>query len=85
MTKDFLKGNPAKLIFLFAIPYLLGSLFHRFYNTVDTVIVGRTLGVDALAAVGACGSLVWFFMGAIQGVTTGFAALAAQRDRKSVV
>lgn len=79
MTKDFLKGNPAKLIFLFAIPYLLGSLFHRFYNTVDTVIVGRTLGVDALAAVGACGSLVWFFMGAIQGVTTGFAALAAQR------
>lgn len=79
MTKDFLKGNPAKLILFFAIPYLIGSLFHKFYNFADTAIVSRTLGVNALAAVGACGSIVWFFMGSIMGLTAGFSALVAQR------
>lgn len=79
MTNDLTKGKPAKLIFFFAIPYLIGNLFQQFYNMADTVIVGRILGMNALAAVGATGSIVWFAMGSIQGLTTGFAAITAQR------
>ena len=52
MTKTLTSGNPAKLIFLFTIPLLIGNLFQQFYNMADTLIVGRTLGVEALAAVG---------------------------------
>lgn len=79
MTTDLTKGKPAKLIFFFAIPYLIGNLFQQFYNIADTVIVGRILGMNALAAVGATGSLTWLAMGSIQGLTTGFAAYTAQR------
>ncbi len=78
-TSDLTKGNPSKLIFFFAIPYLIGNLFQQFYNMADTVIVGRILGMNALAAVGATGSIVWFTTGSIQGLTTGFAAITAQR------
>ena len=49
MTKDMTKGNPMKLIVGFALPLLCGFLFQQFYNLVDTVIVGRFLGVDELA------------------------------------
>jgi len=79
MTNDLTKGSPAKLIFMFAIPYLIGNLFQQFYNMADTVIVGRTIGVNALAAVGATGTLAWFSMGTIQGLTTGLSAVTAQR------
>ncbi len=77
-TSDLTKGNPTKLIFFFAIPYLIGNLFQQFYNMADTVIVGRILGMNALAAVGATGSIVWLTTGSIQGLTTGFAAITAQ-------
>lgn len=53
MVKDMTKGSPMKLILGFAIPMLMGMLFQQFYNLVDTMIVGKTLGVDALAGVGA--------------------------------
>ena len=79
MTTDMTKGNPAKLIFFFAIPFLIGNIFQQFYNIADTVIVGRILGVEALASVGATGSFVWFAMGSIQGLTAGFSAITAQR------
>ncbi len=79
MTTDFSKGSPAKLILSFTIPYLIGNLFQQFYNIADTVIVGQILGVRALAAVGATGSLVWFASGAIQSLTTGFSAVTAQK------
>ena len=49
MVKDMTKGSPMKLILGFAIPMLMGMLFQQFYNLVDTMIVGKTLGVDALA------------------------------------
>ena len=52
MTKDMTNGSPMKLILGFSIPLLFGYLFQQFYNLVDTLIVGRFLGVDALAAVG---------------------------------
>ena len=57
MTKDMTNGSPMKLILGFSIPLLFGYLFQQFYNLVDTLIVGRFLGVDALAAVGSTGSL----------------------------
>ena len=53
MTKDMTTGNPLKIILLFSVPVLLGNLFQQFYSMVDTIIVGRYLGQEALAAVGA--------------------------------
>ena len=52
MTKDMTNGSPMKLILGFSIPLLFGYLFQQFYNLVDTVIVGKVLGVNSLAAVG---------------------------------
>ena len=52
MTKDMTQGSPLKLILAFAVPLMLGSLFQQFYNLADTIIVGRFVGVEALAAVG---------------------------------
>ena len=49
MTKNMTEGSPMKLILGFSIPMLFGMLFQQFYNLVDTMIVGKTLGVDALA------------------------------------
>lgn len=57
--KDLTKGSPFKLIFFFAIPFIIGNVFQVIYNIADTVIVGRILGVNALAAVGGTGSLVF--------------------------
>ena len=52
MAKSLTTGTPAKLILKFALPLLAGNLFQQIYNMADTLIVGRTLGVHALAAVG---------------------------------
>lgn len=72
MTKTLTSGNPAKLIFLFTIPLLIGNLFQQFYNMADTLIVGRTLGVEALAAVGCTGGLMFFILGFVIGFTPAF-------------
>ena len=56
MTKDMTSGSPAKLIFGFAIPMFLGLLFQQFYSMVDTLIVGKFLGVNPLAGVGSTSS-----------------------------
>lgn len=79
MTKDLTAGHPLKIIFSFAVPVFLGYLFQQFYNLVDTIIVGQFLGVDALAAVGATGSLQFFILGFCIGVCSGFAIPVAQR------
>lgn len=72
MTKDMTKGSPMKLILGFSIPILFGALFQQFYNIVDTVIVGRILGVDSLAAVGATGSVCFLTIGFCIGMCSGF-------------
>ena len=77
MTTDLTRGSPLKRIFFFAMPFLLGNLFQQFYNVVDMVIVGRTVGTLAYAAVGSTGSLVWFASGAIQSLTVGFSVVTA--------
>lgn len=72
MTKDMTKGSPMKLILGFSIPLLFGFLFQQFYNLVDTVIVGKFLGVDDLAAVGSTGSVNFLVIGFCMGICNGF-------------
>lgn len=79
MTKDMTNGSPMKLILGFSIPLLFGYLFQQFYNLVDTLIIGRFLGVDALAAVGSTGSLNFLIIGFCMGVCNGFAIPLAHK------
>lgn len=72
MTKDMTVGSPMKLILGFAVPLLFGILFQQFYTFVDTVIVGRFLGVNDLAAVGSTGSINFLIIGFCMGVCSGF-------------
>lgn len=79
MTKDLTKGSPVRLILGFAIPLLAGMLFQQLYSFVDTMIVGRFLGVTALAGVGATGSINFLVLGFCMGICSGFAIPVAQR------
>ncbi|MCF0147498.1 MAG: MATE family efflux transporter [Clostridium sp.] len=79
LTKDMTTGNPIKLILLFSIPLLIGNIFQQFYSMVDTIIVGRFVGVDALAAVGSTGSMGFLINGFVIGLTSGFAVLISQK------
>ena len=78
-TKNMTVGNPFRLLFLFSLPLMAGNVFQELYTIADTAIVGRIMGVDALAALGAVSWNVWFFMGIIQGMTQGFSILIAQK------
>lgn len=88
MAKDMTTGGPAKLIIAFALPIFIGNLFQQFYNIVDTMIVGRFVGVNALAAVGSTGSVMFCVQGLAMGLTTGFGVVLSQafgaRDEKSL-
>lgn len=79
MIKDLTKGEPLKLILLFSIPLLIGNIFQQLYNLADIVIVGRTLGVDCLAAVGAVAPLFFLIMFAVVGLNNGFAVITGQK------
>ncbi len=78
-TKNLTQGSPMGLILSFSVPLLFGFLFQQFYSMVDTVIVGRILGVKALAAVGATGSINFMIIGFCMGVCSGFAIPIAYR------
>ena len=78
MEKDMTAGSPGKIIFNFTMPIFIGNIFQQFYNMADTVIVGKFVGNAALAAVGACGTLVFLIIGFLQGVTAGFTVVTAQ-------
>lgn len=78
-TKDMTTGSSMKLILGFAVPLLMGMLFQQVYSLVDTIIVGRFLGVNALAAVGATGSINFLIIGFCLGLCNGFALPVAQR------
>lgn len=79
MTKDLTQGSPVRLILGFALPLLAGMLFQQLYNLVDTLIVGRFLGMEALAGVGATGSINFLVLGFCMGVCSGFAIPVAQQ------
>lgn len=78
-TKELTSGNPLKLIILFMIPIFLGNLFQQIYSLVDTLIVGRTIGLNALAAVGATGPMIFLIISFIFASTQGFAVVTAQK------
>ncbi len=73
------EGNPLKLILSFTLPLLLGNLFQQTYNMVDAMIVGRCIGANALAAVGASTSVQFMVLGFCMGCCAGFAIPVAQR------
>lgn len=70
--------RPLRQIFLFAVPLVFGTIFQQLYSFADTVIVGRCLGTDALAAVGATSSLHFLILGFVQGACVGFGIPVAQ-------
>ena len=78
-VKDLTVGEPAKLIFYFTLPLLAGNVFQQLFGFVDTLIVGRFLGVEALAAVGCTGSLMFLMLGFVMGATSGFSIYTGQR------
>ena len=79
MTNDMTKGSPLKIFVLFSIPLLIGNIFQQLYSMVDTIIVGRFVGVEALAAVGSTGSMFFLVNGMIMGLTSGFSILVSQK------
>ena len=78
MTRDLTAGSPMKLVLSFAAPLLVGMLFQQFYSFVDTAVVGRYLGAEKLAAVGATGSVNFLIIGLCLGLCSGFAIPVAQ-------
>ena len=78
-VKDMTEGNPLPLILNFFVPMLLGMLFQQLYNMADTMIVGKCLGVNALAGVGSTSSISFMIIGFCQGVCNGFAIPVAQK------
>ncbi|MDD5863625.1 MAG: MATE family efflux transporter [Firmicutes bacterium] len=78
-TRDLTTGSPMKLILSFMLPLIFGLLFQQFYSMVDTIVVGKFLGVDALAGVGSTGSINFLVLGLCNGVCAGFAIPVAQK------
>ena len=70
--KNLTTGNPLKLIFFFALPLMFGNLLQQLYIMVDTMIVGRFVGVDALASIGGADWINWAILGLLMGFTQGF-------------
>ena len=79
MELDMTKGKPMGLMLRFLIPVAIGNIFQQLYNTVDSIIVGRFVGVGALAAVGSTGTIMFLILGFLSGLTSGFTVLVSQR------
>lgn len=78
-VKNMTQGNPYTLILSFAIPLMLGNVCQQLYTVADTAIVGKFVGVEALAAVGAAAWPVWFIPGILQGLSQGMTVLPTQQ------
>ena len=77
-TLNMTEGSPLALLAVFALPLLIGNLFQQAYNLADSMIVGRLLGPDALAAVGATGSISFLFFSIFNGISGGCGIVTAQ-------
>lgn len=73
------KGHPANLLIRFALPLMFGNIFQQLYTVVDTAIVGKGVGMEALAALGTVDWLNWMFLAIAQGFTQGFAVRMSQK------
>ena len=78
-TLNMTQGKPMKLLFLFALPLMGGNVFQQLYTVVDTAIVGRGVGLDALAALGTVDWLNLMMLGLAQGFTQGFSVRISQK------
>ena len=76
--KDFTSGNVSKLIFQFTLPMLLGNVFQQLYNVVDSIIVGKVLGKEALASVGASFPIIFTLIALLIGIGSGFSIIISQ-------
>ena len=77
-TMNMTEGRPMRLLFVFALPLLIGNLFQQAYNLADSMIVGKLLGANALAAVGATGSISFLFFSLCNGISSGGGIVTAQ-------
>ena len=75
MYRDLTKGNITKTILIFVLPMMAGNLLQQFYNIADTLIVGKFLGSDALAAVGSAYTLMTFLTSILLGLSMGAGAV----------
>lgn len=78
-TLNMTTGSPMKLLFSFALPLMFGNIFQQLYTIVDTAIVGRGVGMLALAALGTVDWLNWMMLGIAQGFTQGFCIRMSQK------
>ena len=78
LERSMTEGSPTKLILSFALPIVIGNLFQQFYTMVDTIIVGRYVGTEALAAVGSTGMITFLILGFFMGMTAGFSVPISQ-------
>ena len=78
LTNDMSVGNPAKKLFFFAVPIVLGNLFQQLYNIIDSMVVGRFVGAQALAAVGASTAIVFLFVAVATGSSIGYSVVISQ-------
>lgn len=76
---NMIQGHPGKLLLRFALPLMFGNVFQQLYTVVDTAIVGRGVGMNALAALGTVDWLNWMFLGIAQGFSQGFSVRMAQK------
>lgn len=72
-------GHPGKLLMSFALPLMFGNVFQQLYTVVDTAIVGKGVGMTALAALGTVDWMNWMYLGIVQGFTQGFSVLMSQK------
>lgn len=79
MEKNMATGSPGKNILYFALPVFAGNLFQQIYNVVDTVIVGKFVSTEALAAVGSTGTINFMILGFMTGLMAGITVLTSQR------
>jgi putative MATE family efflux protein len=77
-TMDMTQGNPTKLLVTFALPMLIGSIFQLMYNMTDSVILGKFVGADALASIGATSSTTFLFLALATGMTGGITIVISQ-------
>ncbi len=78
METNMTSGKPMPILFRFVLPLFIGNVFQQLYNMADTIIVGRFVGQNALAAVGATGTIMFLMLGLANGLATGFAVLTSQ-------
>ncbi|MDH7484477.1 MAG: MATE family efflux transporter, partial [Spirochaetales bacterium] len=76
--KDLTQGDEAGTLISFAIPMLIGNVFQQFYNMVDSFVVGRFVGTEALAAVGVSFPVIFLLISLIMGITMGSSVLISQ-------